>query len=222
MYDFHRNQQLKSMNSLLRSFAACCGVACFSTLGFAQAITGSTSSTVQMEGAPKTGLPPSVAGKPVPGTVAKLDWMSGCWETVSEQDKSTLREIWLLPKTGNMLGMGQIERGGKSLGWEAMRLYDEGDTVKAWQRPGERSEFTMAMETFSEGFASFAITEGDTTTRVTYQRREDGTVLAVSFRLIKGENRRGADFAFKRVDCSAWLTTMPTTKEPGPAAVTKP
>lgn len=67
----------------------------------------------------------------------------------------------------------------------------------------------MDMETFSEGFVSFALTEGDTTTRVTYQRRDDGTTLAVSFRLIKGENRRGADFAFKRTDCSAWMTAVP-------------
>lgn len=197
------------MNPSLRTIAAVFGSTLLTSLALAQAVTGSTSSTVPMEGAPKTGLPPTIAGKPVPGTIAKLGWMSGCWETTSEQDKSTLREVWLLPKTGSMLGMGQIERDGKSLGWEALRLYDEGDTVKAWQRPSARSEFTMDMETFSEGFVSFALTEGDTTTRVTYQRRDDGTTLAVSFRLIKGENRRGADFAFKRTDCSAWMTAVP-------------
>ncbi|MEQ1596493.1 MAG: DUF6265 family protein [Casimicrobium sp.] len=212
------------MKPYLRKLATGLVTVGLTSLVFAQAITGSTSSTVPMDGAPKTGLPPTEAGKPVPGTIAKLGWMSGCWETTSEQDKSTLREIWLLPKTGNMLGMGQIERDGKSLGWEAMRLYDEGDTVKAWQRPSARGEFTMAMEKFSEGFVSFALTEGDTTTRVTYQRRDDGTTLAVSFRLIKGENRRGADFAFKRTDCAAWMTTVPPPVEAkaSPAAPAKP
>ena len=206
------------MNPSLRTIATVFGSTMLTSIALAQAVTGSTSSTVPMEGAPKTGLPPAIAGKPVPGTIAKLGWMSGCWETTSEQDKSTLREIWLLPKAGSMLGMGQTERDGKAVGWEAMRLYDEGDTVKAWQRPSARAEFTMDMESLSEDFVSFALTEGDTTTRATYQRRENGAALAVSFRLIKGENRRGANFAFKRTDCSAWMTTVPPPVEAAAAA----
>ena len=100
----------------LRTIATVFGSTLLTSIALAQAVTGATSSTVPMEGAPKTGLPPAIAGKPVPGTIAKLGWMSGCWETTSEQDKSTLREIWLLPKAGSMLGMGQTERDGKAVG----------------------------------------------------------------------------------------------------------
>ena len=69
------------MKPYLRKLATGLVTAGLTSLVFAQAITGSTSSTVPMDGAPKTGLPPTEAGKPVPGTIAKLGWMSGCWES---------------------------------------------------------------------------------------------------------------------------------------------
>lgn len=151
--------------------------------------------------------PPTTAGPAVDGTVDKLAWLSGCWQAKSDKDGSTFREVWLAPVGGTMLGVGHNLRDEKTAGWEAMRLYNDGKSVKAWLHPGARKEFTMTMEEFEDGFASFAITEGDTTTRLSYQRR-GAEELSVSFRLIKGEDRRGIDFAFKRTDCAVWTTVQ--------------
>ncbi len=148
--------------------------------------------------------PPTVAGAAVPGSIDKLGWMAGCWQGTSDVDGSNVRELWLAPAAGTMMGVSQTLLREKSVGWEAMRLYDEGNTVKAWLRPGARREFTMAMEKFEDGFVSFAVTEGDTTTRLIYHRR-NGNEIGASFRLIRGEDRRGVDFSFKRIECSTLM-----------------
>lgn len=148
--------------------------------------------------------PPTTAGKPVPGSVDKLGWMTGCWLAASEVGFGDSREVWLAPVAGTMLGMGQTVKAERTLGWEAMRLYNDGDSVKAWIRPGARNEFTMVMERFEDGFVSFALTEGDTTTRVTYRRRS-ATEMSASFRLHRGDAPpRGQEFSFKREDCGPW------------------
>lgn len=153
---------------------------------------------------PGVAAPPTTAGKPVPGSVDKLSWMTGCWLAASEVGFGDSREVWLAPIGGTMLGMGQTVKAERTLGWEAMRLYNDGDSVKAWIRPGARNEFTMALERFEDGFASFAVTEGDTTTRVTYHRRST-TEMSASFRLIRGDAPpRGQEFSFKREDCGPW------------------
>lgn len=149
--------------------------------------------------------PPTVAGPAVPGSVDKLAWMAGCWQGTSDVDGSNVHELWLAPAAGNMLGVSQTVRNEKTVGWEASRLYNEGDTVKAWLRPGARREFTMAMERFEDELVSFALTEGDTTTRLIYHRR-NANELGVSFRLIRGEDRRGIDFSFKRIECSTLMS----------------
>ncbi|MBL8311782.1 MAG: hypothetical protein JNL19_15275 [Burkholderiales bacterium] len=149
-------------------------------------------------------VPPTTAGKAVPGSVDKLSWLTGCWLAVSDVGLGDSREVWLAPIAGTMLGMGQTIRADRTLGWEAMRLYNDGDTVKAWIRPGARNEFTMVMERLEDGLVSFALTEGDTTTRVSYQRRSP-TAMTASFRLIRGDaSPRGQEFAFKREDCGPW------------------
>ena len=138
------------------------------------------------------------AGK---NTVDALPWMTGCWQSKATRDSSTINETWLSPRGGSMLGMGQTYLGGKTLGWEAMRVYDEAASVKLWLRPGARNELTMTLEAAGDNFAAFAVKEGETTTRLRYERKSP-TELVATFRLEQGENRRGADFSFTKVECA--------------------
>ena len=105
--------------------------------------------------------------------------MAGCWQGTSDVDGSNVRELWLAPAAGTMMGVSQTLLREKSVGWEAMRLYDEGNTVKAWLRPapGVNSRWQWKVR---DGFVSFAVTEGDTTTRLIYHRR-NGNELAPRF-----------------------------------------
>ena len=143
-------------------------------------------------------VPTIAAGK---GTVNAFPWMVGCWQATSARDGSTITETWLAPRGGNLLGIGQTVREGKTVAWEAMRLYDEGDGVKLWLRPGLRPELTFTLEGAGENFASFVAKEADGTTKLRYERKSPTEMLA-TFRLEQGENKRGADFAFAKLECT--------------------
>ena len=141
------------------------------------------------------------ADVPAKGAVEKLGWMVGCWRANSVRDGSTINEVWLAPRVGTMMGLGQTYLESRTLGWEAMRIYDAGDSMKLWLRPGARPEMTMDLVEVTPMAAGFSITEAGTTTKLRYERTNDTTLLA-TFRLIKGEDRRGADFSFNRVECT--------------------
>jgi Domain of unknown function (DUF6265) len=148
----------------------------------------------------------SGASIPVPviapgkNNVDAFQWMTGCWQAKSARDGSTINETWLSPRGGSMLGIGQTYLDGKTLGWEAMRVYDEGGAVKLWLRPGLRNELTLELEAAGDAFNAFSVKEGDTVTKLRYERKSATEMLA-TFRLEQGENRRGADFLFAKVEC---------------------
>jgi hypothetical protein len=148
---------------------------------------------------PPAPLPVIAAGK---NTVDGLTWMTGCWQTKSARDGSTSNEIWLAARGGSMLGIGQTYGDNKSLSWEAMRIYEEGASVKLWLRPGHRKELTLTLEAAGDGFAAFSAVQEDTTTRLRYERKS-ASEMAATFRREQGENRRGADYLFTKMDCAA-------------------
>lgn len=155
---------------------------------------------------------------PGKNTVDAFPWMAGCWQAKSARDGSTINEAWLAARGGSMLGIGQTYLDTKTLGWEAMRVYDEAGTVKLWLRPGLRNELTMTMEAAGEAFVAFSVKEGDTTTKLRYERKSATEMLA-TFRLEQGENRRGADFSFAKVECTEFFA--PTAKEASKDAAPK-
>lgn len=138
---------------------------------------------------------------PGKNTVDAFQWMTGCWQAKSARDGSTINETWLSPRGGSLLGIGQTYLDNKTTGWEAMRVYDEAGAVKLWLRPGLRSELTLTLEAAGDAFNAFSAKEGDTTTKLRYERKSATEMLA-TFRLEQGENRRGADFLFAKVECS--------------------
>jgi hypothetical protein len=158
----------------------------------------------------QTPVAPPPAPIPVisPGknTVSAYPWMVGCWQAKTARDGATINETWLAPQSGTLMGVGQTYRDGKSIGWEAMRMYDEGEGVKLWLRPGLRNEVTFSLESAGDNFAAFAIKEGDTVTKLRYERKSETEMLA-TFRVEQGDNRRGADFAFAKLDCAEFFAT---------------
>lgn len=150
---------------------------------------------------------------PGKNTVDAFAWMTGCWQAKSARDGSTINETWLATRGGSMLGIGQTYLDSKTLGWEAMRVYDEAGTVKLWLRPGLRNELTLTLEAAGDAFTAFAVKEGDTTTKLRYERKSPTEMLA-TFRLEQGENRRGADFLFAKVECTELFS--PAAKDVAP------
>ena len=181
----------------------------------AQAPTPPTSAadpaTVAASGSAASIPAPVIA--PGKNTVDAFQWMTGCWQAKSARDGSTINETWLSPRGGSLLGIGQTYVDGKTLGWEAMRVYDEAGAVKLWLRPGLRNELTMTLEAAGDAFNAFSVKEGDTTTKLRYERKSPTEMLA-TFRLEQGENRRGADFLFAKVECTELFA--PVAKDVAP------
>lgn len=162
--------------------------------------------------APPSAVPPPVIalGK---NTVDAFPWLVGCWQAKSARDDSTINETWLSPRGGTLMGVGQTYMNGKTPGWEAMRMYDEAGTVKLWLRPGLRNELTLTLEAAGENFAAFLVKEGESTTKLRYERKS-ATELLATFRLEQGENRRGADFLFAKTECAEFFA--PAAKDAVP------
>ena len=158
--------------------------------------------------APSTIPAPVIA--PGKNTVNAYPWLVGCWQAQSARDGATINESWLAPRGGTVMGIGQTYREGKTVAWEAMRMYNEGDAVKLWLRPGLRNELTLTLEAAGDNFAAFSLKEGDSTTKLRYERKSATEMLA-TFRLEQGDNRRGADFAFAKVECADFFAA--TAKE---------
>ncbi len=158
--------------------------------------------------APSSVPPPVIA--PGKNNVDAFPWLVGCWQAKSARDNSTINETWLAPRAGTLMGIGQTYSDSKSITWEAMRMYDEAGAVKLWLRPGLRNELLLTLEAAGDNFAAFSLKEGDTTTKLRYERKSPAELLA-TFRLEQGENRRGADFLFAKVECADFFG--PTSKD---------
>jgi hypothetical protein len=160
----------------------------------------------------------AIAASAVKGAVDTFPWIVGCWQAESARNGSTMNETWLAPHGGTLMGIGQSFRDGKGMSWEAMRMYDDGDSVKLWLRPGLRDELTLNLDSVGKSFAAFVAKEGDTVTKLRYERKGESELVA-TFRSEHGENRRGADFVFKKVDCAVMFAT---SGETAPATAAKP
>ncbi len=176
------------------------------------------SATVAAQAVPATPVPPpsqrplssAEGAAPGKGSVNQLNWLAGCWQANSARDGSTISETWFSPRGGSLMGVGLTYRDDKTITSEAMRMYDEGDTVKLWLRPAGRAEVTMTLDTIGDPFVAFSVKEGNVITKLRYEKK-NATEVVATLRFETGENRRGADFGFTRVDCAA--SFLPAVKE---------
>lgn len=154
----------------------------------------------------------------VKGSVNQLGWMDGCWQATSARDGSTINETWFSARGGTMIGAGLTYLDNKTISAEAMRLFDEGDSVKLWLHPAGRSEVTMALDAIGDRYVAFVVKEGDVVTRLRYEKK-NATELIATLRFETGEKRRGADFGFTRAECAASFLPLVTT--PASASATE-
>ena len=180
------------------------------------------SATVVAQTAPAAPVPPPLqrslssaeGAAPGKGSVSQLNWLAGCWQASSARDGSTISETWFSPRGGTVMGVGLTYRDDKTITSEAMRMYDEGDSVKLWLRPAGRADVTMTLDSIGDPFVAFSVKEGDVITKLRYEQKS-ATQMVATLRFETGENRRGADFGFSRVDCAA--SFLPAVKEAAPA-----
>jgi hypothetical protein len=181
------------MNSKLRAAASVFAVALLSAAATAQ--------VAQVPLAP---------AEPAKGSVSQLSWLAGCWQGKSARDGSTINEAWFSPRGGSVMGTGLTYLDDKTITSEAMRMYDEGGSIKLWLRPAGRSDVTMTLDRIGDPFVAFSVKEGAVTTKLRYEKKS-ATEMVATLRFEEGESRRGGDFGFTKIDCAGLFS--PEVKE---------
>ena len=177
-----------------------------------------TTAFLAVTGAAQVSQNPPTPTEAAKGSVNQINWLAGCWQGTSSRDGASISEMWFSPRGGSAMGVGQTYVGDKTTATEAMRMYDDGDSIKLWVRPAGRTETTMTLDNIGDKFAAFSVKENEVITKLRYERKSDSEMLA-TLRFEQGTTRRGSDFVFDRVDCASLF--LPAIKSPPKDGATK-
>lgn len=133
-------------------------------------------------------------------SVDSLTWMTGCWELNVPQRQMTIAEHWMKPSGGTLIGMSRTVRGGKTTGFEYLRIVTTDSGIDYVARPSsskEETRFKLVKSSASE--AVFENPAHDFPQRIIYRSQPDGL-----FARIEGEENgklNGMDIPMKRAKC---------------------
>jgi Domain of unknown function (DUF6265) len=128
-------------------------------------------------------------------------FMKGCWEIARPERKIQIVEQWMAPSGNTMIGMSRTVRGGKTTGWEYMRIEVSDTGVFFVSKPKENKEETLfRFEPSTTNEAAFENPDHDFPQRVIYRANGSDTLNA---RIEGKQNGKssGVDFPYKRVKC---------------------
>ena len=143
----------------------------------------------------------SLAGRAQSHSVDTLSWMAGCWELNVPQRQMTIAEHWMKPAGGTLIGMSRTVRGGKTTGFEYIRIETTADGVDYVAKPSsnkEETRFKLVKSSSTE--AVFENLAHDFPQRIIYRNQlPDGL-----FARIEGTQNgklNGMDIPMKRAKC---------------------
>ncbi|HLU05698.1 MAG TPA: DUF6265 family protein [Woeseiaceae bacterium] len=139
---------------------------------------------------------PALASEPA---VASLGWLSGCW--ADENGESGSGEHWLAPAGGSMLGISRTVRGGRTVGFEFLRIgvADDGNIVLV-AAPSGQQETIFGLSSLSEDSVTFENAGHDFPQRVIYRLLAGGRLVGRIEGTVNGESRH-IEFPMIRAEC---------------------
>ena len=140
--------------------------------------------------------------------LAPLAWLDGCWRgSVNQRD---FREQWMPLRGGMLIGVSQIVMGGKTQGYEYLRIEARADgiyyiatpagakedafkfTGKTIDTAGDRGDELFAFERSSSEFPQ----------RIIYRRASGGWLYAQVEGKVNGAERQ-VIYPMRRIDCAS-------------------
>jgi hypothetical protein len=113
------------------------------------------------------------AAPPDPGAaLARLSWMVGGWG--AERDGEWSEEHWIAARGGTMLGVHRDVRGGRSTGFEFLRIEARPDGLVYLASPGGRPATEFRAVDVTGERVTFENPEHDFPQRILYWRTRDG------------------------------------------------
>jgi Domain of unknown function (DUF6265) len=139
--------------------------------------------------------------------LAPLAWLDGCWRgTVNERE---FREHWMPLRGGLLLGVSQMVMGGKSLGYEFLRIETRSDGIYYVATPSGAAEgaYKFSGRTLdTEGDRNDEVFTFENATlefprRIIYRRATGGWLYAQVDGVVKGAERK-VIYPMRRIDCA--------------------
>jgi hypothetical protein len=126
-------------------------------------------------------------------------WLGGCWEL--RAGTRVIREQWMPPLGGTMLGSSRTVVGDSTTEWEQLRIEEQGAGLVYVAHPSGQSEATFVADSTGAGFIAFSNPEHDFPQRISYRRVGRDSVVA-RIEGSRGGKTRGIDFPMARTACS--------------------
>lgn len=124
----------------------------------------------------------------------QIAWMSGCWSL--QRGDTSVREQWMPPEGGTMLGMSRTIRNDTTAGYEFTLIRETAHELDFVARPSGQPEATFKSTRVSSDEVVFENLQHDYPTRIVYRRAGPGRLVAEIDGTIRGA-RRTAEFAYE-------------------------
>ena len=131
-----------------------------------------------------------------PGVDA-LAWLAGRWEF--EQSGRVVREEWMAPAGGTMLGMSRTVKGGKMIEYEFLQIREgPGGELFYVAMPSRQQEIAFQLKELTANSVVFENLEHDFPQRISYTLQADGSLLASIEGPGKDGTTRRIEFPYRR------------------------
>lgn len=133
--------------------------------------------------------------------VARLSWMSGCWQRRTPNNASVVDEQWMAPRAGTMLGMSRTVRGDTLVAeYEHLRISMRRGAVVYHAEPSGQAPADFTTLVVTDTLVTFENPQHDFPQRIIYRRRGADSLFARIEGTVGGR-LRAVDFPFARAAC---------------------
>lgn len=126
-------------------------------------------------------------------TIGQLAWMTGSWK--SSGSGAETEEHWTAPGAGSMIGMNRTVKGGKTVGFEFLRIEARADGIFYLASPGGAPPTPFKLKDASKEKAVFENPEHDFPQRILYWR--DGANLCARIEGTQKGKAAGQEWCWK-------------------------
>lgn len=134
-------------------------------------------------------------------SVDTLGWMAGCWELSVPQRQMTIAEHWMKPSGGTLIGMSRTVRGGKTTGFEFIRIVTTETGIDYVAKPSSsKDETAFKLVKASATEVVFENLAHDFPQRIIY-RNQTPDALAARIEGTQNGKLNGMDIPMKRAKC---------------------
>lgn len=142
----------------------------------------------------------SLGAQPSPQAAGadSLAWLSGCWQF--ERAGRRVREQWMPPDGGALLGMSRTVKDGALLEFEFVRIESRDGRLHYVAKPSGQEEAAFALARSGPDEVLFENPQHDFPQRIGYRRQSKDSLLAWVEGSRDGRDRR-LEFPYQRVAC---------------------